>query len=301
MATDIGGSAGGGCCGYLFQVISGRWFMMFASFLIMVGADTCKDFGANVCLLSGLLAEVAPPWFMLLVGSVMNFAGYFMIWLALMKKISKPKHLENNTLLGSIRDNYLLFLISLHHRNQNRILKSNTKAHTKRTVNAVVQAFCGLGCSLTSMDNLGQIGESLGYKQHTINTFVRVFAGFVSEIILKIYKIPRPMIMALSLLLSALSNILIAYPFSSSVYIASVLVGFSYGAQLTLLFIIISELFGLKYYSTLFNCGQLASPLGSYVPSVVVVGKLYDKEAFKQLAEKGMTRAMMKELTCIGK
>ncbi|KAK3228347.1 hypothetical protein Dsin_000228 [Dipteronia sinensis] len=107
------------------------------------------------------------------------------------------------------------------------------------------------------------------------------------------------MIMGLSLL-SALSNIFIAYPFYGSVYIASVLVGFSYGAQLTLLFIIISELFGLKYYSTLFNCGQLASPLGSYVLSVVVVGKLYDREALKQLAEKGMTRAMVKELTCIG-
>ncbi|KAK0591512.1 hypothetical protein LWI29_003068 [Acer saccharum] len=77
--------------------------------------------------------------------------------------------------------------------------------------------------------------------------------------------------------------------------------GVPYGDQLTLLFIIISELFGLKYYLTLFDCGQLASPLGSHVPSVVVVGKLYDKEAFKQLAEKEMTRAMVKELTCIGK
>ncbi|KAK3228346.1 hypothetical protein Dsin_000227 [Dipteronia sinensis] len=118
MATNIGGSGGGGCCGYLFQVIFGRWFMMFASILIMVGAGatylfgvyskeikatlgydqstlnllgTCKDLGANVGVLSGLLAEVAPPWFVLLVGSVMNFAGYFMIWLAVMKKISKPK------------------------------------------------------------------------------------------------------------------------------------------------------------------------------------------------------------------
>ncbi|KAK2634096.1 hypothetical protein Ddye_028888 [Dipteronia dyeriana] len=516
MATNIGGSGGGSCCGYLFQVISGRWFMMFASFLIMVGAGatylfgvyskeikatlgydqstlnllgTCKDLGANVGILSGLLAEVAPPWFVLLVGSAMNFAGYFMIWLAVMKKITKPKvwqmclyicigansqnfantgslvtcvknfpesrgmmlgimkgfvglsgafftqlylsiygndaksmilligwlpalislifvytirplkvsthpnelkvfyqylyitialallmmaltiaqkevHFSHYAYVGSaIAVCVLIFLplviafreeyTSWKHKRQLPVVldqppspKSESNPQIERKDSheeneqcccadickppkrgddyGILQAllsvdmlilfvatFCGLGCSLTSMDNLGQIGESLGYKQHTINTFVslvsiwnyfgRVFAGFVSEIILKKYKIPRPTIMALSLLLSALSNIFVAYPFLGSIYIASVLVGFSYGAQLTLLFIIISELFGLKYYSTLFNCGQLASPLGSYVLSVVVVGKLYDREALKQLAEKGMTREMVTELTCIGK
>lgn len=115
-----------------------------------------------------------------------------------------------------------------------------------------VATFCGLGCSLTAVENLGQIGESLGYPQHTTSTFVslvsiwnhfgRVFAGFVSEIILLRWKVPRP-------------------PIPSSVYIASLIIGFSYGAQLTLLFTIISELFGLKYYSTLFNCGQLGALL----------------------------------------
>ena len=94
----------------------------------------------------------------------------------------------------------------------------------------------------------------------------------------------------MTLVLSGVGDLLIAFPIPSCVYIASLIIGFSYGAQLTLLFTIISELSGLKYYSTLFNCGQLASPLGSYVFNVQVVGKLYDKEALKQLALKGMTR-----------
>ena len=138
-----------------------------------------------------------------------------------------------------------------------------------------VATFCGLGCSLTAVDNLGQIGESLGYPQHTTSTFVslvsiwnhfgRVFPGFVSEIILLRWKVPRPLIMTLSLVLSGVGDLLIAFPIPSSVYVASLIIGFSYGAQLTLLFTIISELFGLKYYSTLFNCGKFASPLGSYV------------------------------------
>lgn len=513
--------------------------MMFASFLIMAGAgatylfgvyskeikgtlgydqttlnllSTCKDLGANVGVLSGLLAEVAPPWFVLLVGSVMNFGGYFMIWLAVIRKIAKPKvwqmclyicigansqnfantgslvtcvknFPENRGMMLGLMKGFiglsgavftqlylaiygnnaksmilliawlpalisLIFVYTIRpltlssHPNEKKVFSEylyititlalclmgltiaqkqvnfshsayvgsavavcaliflplliafreeftarqqkkqpipaptivvvdqlptlptvpakksetteiesdhsqpqidhskpqieNKKAETetpccgnifkppKRGEDyGILQAllsidmlilflatFCGLGCSLTAMDNLGQIGESLGYPQHTINTFVslvsiwnyfgRVFAGFVSEKILLKYKVPRPLIMAISLILSAIGDILIAFPKPGSVYIASLLVGFSYGAQLTLLFIIISELFGLKYYSTLFNCGQLASPLGSYVLSVVVVGRLYDSEAMKQLAEKGMTRAMVKELTCIG-
>lgn len=170
---------------------------------------------------------------------------------------------------------------------------------------------CGLGSSLTAVDNLGQIGESLGYPVKTVSSFVslvsiwnyfgRVFAGFVSETLLAKYQIPRPLMMTLVLLLSCVGHILIAFPIPGSVYIASVIIGFSFGAQLPLLFAIISELFGLKYYSTLFNCGQLASPLGSYILNVKVTGMLYDNEALKELAKKGLKRSDVKELTCLGR
>lgn len=518
MATESGGSV----CGFLLQVLRGRWFMMFASFLIMAGAgatylfgvyskeikvtlgydqttlnilSTCKDLGANIGVLSGLLAEFTPPWFVLLVGAAMNFVGYFMIWLAVVKKIAKPKvwqicmyicigaNSQNFANTGSLvtcvknfpesrgmmlgimkgfvglsgavftqlylaiygNDAKSLILligwlpavisvvfvytirplkVSAHPNETNvfyqylyitiamavclmgltvaqkevhfshfgyvgsaivvcafifmllliafreeysewKLKKQPPPAPTSILVHEVTKkseiseieeepqtqskedhevpccgnifkkpkrgqdygilqallsvdmlilflaTFCGLGCSLTAMDNLGQIGESLGYQQDIVKTFVslvsiwnyfgRVFAGFVSEIILLKYKIPRPLIMAIALILSAVGDLLIAFPMPGSVYVASLLVGFSFGAQLTLLFIIISELFGLKYYSTLFNCGQLASPLGSYVFNVVIVGRLYDREATRQLAEKGLTRAMVKELTCIGR
>lgn len=50
-----------------------------------------KDLGANVGVLAGLINEVTPPWFVLLIGGVLNFFGYFMIWLAVTERISKPK------------------------------------------------------------------------------------------------------------------------------------------------------------------------------------------------------------------
>lgn len=174
----------------------------------------------------------------------------------------------------------------------------------------LIATFCGLGTNLTAMDNMGQIGESLGYPSLTVSTFLslisiwnfcgRVFAGFVSEILLEKFSFPRPLMIAAVLLLSSVGHLLIAFPIPGSIYVASVIVGFCYGAQLTMMYTVISEIFGLKHYATLFNCGQLASPLGSYVFNVRVSGRLYDKEALKQLAKKGIRRDPGMELTCIG-
>ncbi|XP_042506645.1 protein NUCLEAR FUSION DEFECTIVE 4-like [Macadamia integrifolia] len=503
------------------HLLRGRWFMVFASFLIMAGAGAtylfgtyskqikkslgydqttlnllgfCKDLGANVGVLSGLIAEVTPTWFVLLVGAALNFTGYFLIWLAVVGKIPKPavwqmcffiiigansQNFANTgslvtcvknfpesrgVMLGLLKgfvglsgaimtqmylaiygDNatslilligWLPALISVIFVYSIRVIKvvrqpneinvfyhflyvsialavflmimtvlqkqivfthaayigsatvvcvllfipfgiaireeyalwnlknqpidppsdiavvQEPAPESKRIAAepspaqkiaekpktscwnifrkpdrgddyGILQAllsidmlilfmatFCGLGCCLTAIDNLGQIGESLGYPARIVNSFVslvsiwnycgRVFAGFLSEILLTKMRFPRTLMMTLMLLLSCVGYLLVAFPFPGSLYIASIIMGFAFGAQLTLLFAIISELFGLKYYSTLFNCGQLASPLGSYVLNVRVAGKLYDREALKQLAQKGLDRSAVKELTCIG-
>ncbi|GMN25040.1 hypothetical protein TIFTF001_000786 [Ficus carica] len=515
------------------HVVKGRWFSVFASFLIMFGAGATylfgvyskqiksslgydqktlnligffKDLGANVGVLSGLIAEVTPTWFVLLIGSAMNFAGYFMIWLAVTGRISRPKvwqmclyicvgansqNFANTGALVTCVKNFpesrgvmlgllkgfvglsgaimtqlylaiygddsksLIFLIAWlpaalsiifvytirtmkaesQQKNELRVfyhflyvsivlalflmamniiqkkfvfsraayagsatvvcvllfvplliaireelqiwkdLKNRSLENPPRVVTAIempkqdipaavpvpvpvpipipakqldeeekqkscfskvfnppprgedytilqallsidmlilfLATLCGLGSSLTAVDNLGQIGESLGYPARTVSSFVslvsiwnyfgRVFSGFVSESLLVKWKVPRPLMMTFVLFLSCIGHLLIAFPMPGSVYIASVIIGFSFGAQLPLLFAIISELFGLKYYSTLFNCGQLASPLGSYILNVKVTGKLYDSEALKELAKKGLTRKSVKELICLGK
>ncbi|KAK4706678.1 hypothetical protein R3W88_033778 [Solanum pinnatisectum] len=166
-----------------------------------------------------------------------------------------------------------------------------------------VATLCGLGSSLTAVDNMARIGGSLGYPKTTVKSFLsllsiwnffgRIFSGFVSESLLVRYKFPRTLMMTLILLLSCIGLLLIAFPFPGSLHVASIIIGFSFGAQMPLLFTIISELFGLKYYSTLFNCGQLASPLGSYILNVKVTGPLYDRKALKDLKKKGLTRAFL--------
>lgn len=509
------GSSSSEVFSFAAHIVRGRWFSLFASFLIMAGAGATylfgvyskdiksslgydqttlnllgffKDLGANVGVLSGLLDEVAPTWFVLLVGSAMNFVGYFMIWLAVTGKIARPKvwqmcmyicigansqnFANTGALVTSVKNfpesrgivlgllkgftglsgailtqiylavygsdskslilliawlpaalsvvfvytiremkiirlpnevkvfyHFLyvsiflaLFLMAMTILQKIMTFPKEAYAGSATAVCAllfsplfiaireeltlwkkrnlpitatppdvveiekkqpemdkeikqegtlwykniffnkpergedytILQAllsidmlalflatFCGLGSSLTAIDNLGQIGESLGYPTKTVKSFVsllsiwnyfgRIFAGFVSENLLARYKFPRPLMMTLVLLLSCLGHLLIAFPSDGSVYIASIIIGFSFGAQLPLIFAIISEIFGLKHYSTLFNCGQMASPLGSYILNVKVTGPLYDREALKELAVKGLTRSSVEELTCIGK
>lgn len=147
----------------------------------------------------------------------------------------------------------------------------------------------GVGASLTAIDNLGQIGESHRYPSEAINSLIsllsifnftgRIFSGFVSEILLEKFKFPRPLMLTLVLCISCIGHLLVAFPFDDSLYIASIIIGFSMGAQVPLHFAMISEIFGLKHYSTLFNFAQLSCPIGSYILNVMVTGKLYDDMA----------------------
>jgi hypothetical protein len=81
-------------------------------------------------------------------------------------------------------------------------------------------------------------------------------------------------------------------------YFASIILGACGGAQWPLVFTIIFELFDLKYYSILCNFGALASPIGSYLLYVRVIGYLYDKGAMKQLAALGLKRQPGEKLNC---
>ncbi|XP_021767813.1 protein NUCLEAR FUSION DEFECTIVE 4-like [Chenopodium quinoa] len=168
---------------------------------------------------------------------------------------------------------------------------------------------CGIGGNLTTIDNLGQIGTSLGYPKKTLSTFVsligiwqylgRVLGGLISEHLLK-YKWPRPACLTVILFTSCIAHLLIAFNAPYGLYIASVVMAFCFGAEVTYLYSIISELFGLKHYATLYNYGSLAGPLGSYIFSVRVAGHLYDKEGLRQLKVLEPTRKHGEELKCRG-
>ncbi|KAK7393031.1 hypothetical protein VNO78_21482 [Psophocarpus tetragonolobus] len=171
-------------------------------------------------------------------------------------------------------------------------------------------SICGLGGTLTVVNNLSQIGKSLGYPADNITTFVSLIAiwsymgqiaqGVVSEIIIAKFKVPRPFMLTLIFAFSCVGYLLIAFNVPKGVYAASVIIGFCFGANWPLLSSIISELFGLKFYSTLSNAASMASPIGSYLFSVRVAGHLYDKEATRQLVALGLKNKPGEELNCNG-
>ncbi|KAH7836033.1 hypothetical protein Vadar_032168 [Vaccinium darrowii] len=173
-----------------------------------------------------------------------------------------------------------------------------------------IATICGTGGTLTAINNLGQIGASLAYPKKSISAFVslvsiwnylgRVAAGCLSEFLLTKYKLPRPLFLTLILLFSCIGHILIAYDVPNGLYIASIIIGFSCGAQFPLLFAIVSEIFGLKYYATLYNFGAVAIPVGSYILNVRVTGHLYDREAERQLLASGLVRTAGENLNCNG-
>ncbi|MED6112316.1 hypothetical protein PIB30_060597 [Stylosanthes scabra] len=501
--------------GFALQVFTGRWFMVFSSFMIMsvsgasymfslysreikssLGYDQStlnllsffKDLGSNIGILSGLINEVTPPYVVLTIGGILNFFGYFIVWLAVTKKIPKPQvwtmclyifigansHCSTNTgaLVTSVKNfpglrgivigllsgylglsaaiitqlyyafygddtkSLLLLMAWLptatafvflpfirHHKGvqekndskafykflymslvlavflmiviivekclsftqteysvtttlmllllvflplgvvvqeEHRIWKAK-KQHMNNPLSIVtaekpkevmmksaepssssdscwkdmfraprrgedhtilqaifnldmvilfLATICGLGGNLTVVNNLSQIGTALGYSPHSITTFVSLMAiwiylgkivqGVISEFIIKRFKIPRPLMFTSILLLSCVGHLLIAFNVPNGLYVASIVIGFCFGANWPILFSIISELFGLKYYSTLYNVGSIASPIGSYLLSVRVAGHFYDKEGLRQMAAMGLKRNPNEELNCNG-
>lgn len=150
-----------------------------------------------------------------------------------------------------------------------------------------VTFLCGVGSGLTVMNNMGQMGASLGFKDVSIfvsllsimGFFGRIISGTVSEYCIKKAATPRPLFNAASQVLIAVGYVLMALAVPGSLYIGSIVVGFCYGVRLAITVPTASELFGLKYYGLIYNILILNLPLGSFLFSGLLAGLLYDAEA----------------------
>ncbi|XP_077211852.1 nodulin-like / Major Facilitator Superfamily protein isoform X2 [Tasmannia lanceolata] len=148
---------------------------------------------------------------------------------------------------------------------------------------------CGMGSGLATVNNISQIGGALGYTSIETSTLVSLWSiwnflgrfggGYVSDYVLHSRGYPRPLFIALALATMSIGHAVIASGLPGTLYVGSVLVGICYGSQWSLMPTVTSEIFGVRHMGTIFNTISIASPVGSYILSVWVVGYIYDIEA----------------------
>ncbi|TXG50397.1 hypothetical protein EZV62_022921 [Acer yangbiense] len=152
-----------------------------------------------------------------------------------------------------------------------------------------IAMICGLGSGMAMINNISQVGESLGYTSIRINSLVsllsiwnflgRLGAGYVSDIFLQRKRCARPLFIAITQAALSVGHIVIASGFPNNLYVGTILVGVCYGSQWSLLSSVASEIFGVGHLGTIVNTFAIASPIGSYIFSVRIVGYLYGKAA----------------------
>ncbi|RWR77641.1 protein NUCLEAR FUSION DEFECTIVE 4 [Cinnamomum micranthum f. kanehirae] len=148
---------------------------------------------------------------------------------------------------------------------------------------------CGMGSGLATVNNISQIGGSLGYTSIETSTLVSLWSiwnflgrfggGYVSDYFLHLRGYARPLFIAMALATMSVGHLVIASGLPGALYAGSILVGVCYGTQWSLMPTITSEIFGLRHMGTIFNTIAVASPVGSYILSVRIVGYIYDIEA----------------------
>ncbi|KAJ0966250.1 hypothetical protein J5N97_027388 [Dioscorea zingiberensis] len=159
---------------------------------------------------------------------------------------------------------------------------------------------CGLGSGLATINNISQIGGSLGYSIREVSSLVSLWSiwnflgrfgiGYISDYFLHSRGYARPLFIVLTLTVMSIGHLIISSGLPGTLYIGSTFIGLCYGSLWVLMPSITSEIFGLRHFGTIFNTIAIASPFGSYILSVRVVGYIYDKESSASVAH-----------TCIGR
>uniref|UniRef100_A0A251RWA8 Putative nodulin-like, Major facilitator superfamily domain protein n=1 Tax=Helianthus annuus TaxID=4232 RepID=A0A251RWA8_HELAN len=144
--------------------------------------------------------------------------------------------------------------------------------HAMSTINywlLFLAMVCTSGSALATINNITQIGESLDYSTLEINTIVSLWSiwNFLGRFI---GGFPYTTNYGHRLFDHCFKGKFVRW-FSDC--------GVCFGSQWSLMPTITLEIFGVKHMGTIFNSIGAANPIGSYIFSVQVIGKIYDKEA----------------------
>lgn len=150
--------------------------------------------------------------------------------------------------------------------------------------------FLGVGSGVTVLNNLAQIGVSLGFDDTTTllslfsfcNFLGRLGGGVISEYFVRWKTIPRTFLTMITQIIMVITYLLYASAYSGTLYIATALLGICYGTQFGVMIPTSSELFGLKNFGLIFNFMGLGNPIGALLFSGMLAGYVFDAEEAKQ-------------------
>ena len=140
-----------------------------------------------------------------------------------------------------------------------------------------------MGGGLTVTNNIAQIAKSRGYENITdvliqmmsvFNCFSRMATGALSDSLQG--RVPRPLFLTAILILMGVSHVLMALPHDVIILPGSCLAAFSYGAVWAIYPTLISEMFGLKSFATLYTICVLAATIGSLSYSTFLSASIYE-------------------------
>ncbi|KAJ7557404.1 hypothetical protein O6H91_05G125500 [Diphasiastrum complanatum] len=144
----------------------------------------------------------------------------------------------------------------------------------------------GAGTGLAIINNFAQIAKAAGRSDADLfiglisisNCFGRLAAGYGSDHLLR-HGYPRPICLVIAQVTMCICCLTVATGLMPFLYIGSALTGFAYGAFWSLCPAVISEVFGLNLFASLYKLISIGPPIGSYLLSAKLVGVLYDQEA----------------------
>ncbi|KAF2567521.1 hypothetical protein F2Q68_00024496 [Brassica cretica] len=215
--------------------------------------------------------------------------SYLMIVILVENVIGMPRSMKicSFTLLVLLLGFPLFVAVRAHNEEKERLLSLDFPVTERSTLLDTPKPNTSNG--LATINNIRQVGESLRYSTVQLNSLVSLWsiwsflgrfgAGYISDAYLHSHGWPRPAFITISLVIMALGHIVMASGFLGSLYIGSLLVGLAYGSQWALMPTITSEIFRILHMGTIFYTIGIASPVGSYIFSVKVIGYFYDKVA----------------------
>ncbi|KAI3766772.1 hypothetical protein L2E82_16845 [Cichorium intybus] len=224
---------------------------------------------------------VFPPW------------AHFFTTIILLILISSPLHIalkaQKSESSTSLTMTPFIFALEAQEGPPVPVIETNL-AQAMSTVNfwlLFLAMVCAMGSGLATINNITQIGESLHYSTVEINSMLSLWSiwnflgrfcgGYVSDLFLHKYGWGRPLFISLTLAAMVVGHLVIGL--DVSLLFGTFVVGVCYGSQWSLMPTITSEIFGVKHMGTIFNTIAAANPVGSYILSVLVIGRFYDMEA----------------------